>query len=73
MVVIPVLARFLEEDKEDDIEDDIDTNSSMIPTMDEVLEKAKLRHGINLDPKQTRAYEMICTTFMIKIINDQCT
>jgi thymidine kinase len=49
-----------------------DTNNlPKILTMDDVLKKAKRRHGINLDPKQTKAYEMICTTFMIKIINDR--
>jgi flagellar biosynthesis GTPase FlhF len=54
-------------------EDDTETDSPRIPTMDEVLKKAKRRHGINLDPKQTRAFEMLCTTFMIKIINNQRT
>jgi hypothetical protein len=40
-----------------------DTNNlPKILTMDDVLKKAKRRHGINLDPKQTKAYEMICTT-----------
>jgi hypothetical protein len=44
---------------------------SHIPTMDSIIEKAKLRHGIDLDEKQTKAFEMICTTYMIRLINDQ--
>ena len=57
---------------DEDEEDDSETNHlPKVPTMDDVLEKAKYRLGIHLDLKQTRAYEMICTTFMIKIINDR--
>jgi flagellar biosynthesis GTPase FlhF len=42
-----------------------------IPTMVEVLERAKRHHSIELDAKQLKAYEMICATFMIKIIKNQ--
>jgi flagellar biosynthesis GTPase FlhF len=41
------------------------------PTMTEILEKAKQHHNIELDSKQLKAYEMICATFMIKLIRDQ--
>jgi hypothetical protein len=39
--------------------------------MTEILEKAKRHHNIELDSKQLKAYEMICATFMIKLIQDQ--
>lgn len=73
MVVGAVKRNLLSIDIDDeDEEDDSETNHlPKIPTMDDILEKAKRQRGINLDPKQTRAYEMICTTFMIKIINDR--
>jgi hypothetical protein len=73
MVVGAVKRNLLSIDIDDgDEEDDSETNHPpKIPTMDDILKKAKRQHGINLDPKQTRAYEMICTTFIIKIINDR--
>jgi hypothetical protein len=72
LVVGAVKRNLLSIDIDDgDEEDDTETNLPKIPTIDNVLEKAKHRPRINLDQKQTRAYEMICTTFMIKIINDR--
>jgi hypothetical protein len=73
MVVGAVKRNLLSIDIDDgDEEDNSETNHPpKIPTMDDILEKAKRQHGINLDPKQTRAYEMICTTFIIKIINNR--
>jgi hypothetical protein len=57
----------LESDDEDDAVNDV----PQIPTMAEVQERAKRHHSIELDAKQLKAYEMICATFMIKIIKDQ--
>lgn len=72
MVVGAVRRNLLSIDIDDiDEHNDRENNLPNVPTMDEVLKKAKRRHGIDLDPKQTKAYEMICTTFMIKIINDR--
>ena len=73
MVIGAVKRNLLSIDIDDrDEEDDSETNHPpKIPTMDDILEKAKRQHGINLDPKQTRAYEMICTIFMIKNINNR--
>ena len=52
--------------------DDSSTNDvPHTPTMTEILEKAKRHHNIELDSKQLKAYEMICATFMIKLIRDQ--
>lgn len=74
MVVGAVKRNLLSIDVDDtDEEGDTEADSPRIPTMDEILKKAKHRHGIGLDEKQTRAYEMLCTTFMIKIINDHRT
>jgi hypothetical protein len=68
MVVGAVKRNLLSIDIDDgDEEDNSETNHPpKIPTMDDILEKAKRQHGINLDPKQ-----MICTTFMIKNINNR--
>lgn len=41
------------------------------PTMIDFLEKTKRKHGIKLDEKQLIAYQMICTSFMIKVIKDR--
>jgi hypothetical protein len=57
----------LKSDNEDDATDDV----PQIPTMVEVLERAKRHYSIKLDAKQLKAYKMICATFMIKIIKDQ--
>lgn len=69
MVVGSVRANIFDSDfdDEDKSNDDID----QIPTMAEVLERAKRHHNIKLDAKQLKAYEMICATFMIKILKDQ--
>ena len=75
MVVGAVKRNLLSIDIDDGDEvDNSETNDlPNVQTMDDILEKAKRRHGINLDTKQKRAYEMICATFMIKIINDRHT
>ena len=65
MVVGAVKRNLLSIDIDDtDEEGDTEADSRRIPTMDEILKKAKHHHGIDLDEKHTRAYEMLCTTFM---------
>jgi hypothetical protein len=54
----------LKSDDEDDAADEV----PQIPTMVEVLERAERHHSVKLDAKQLKAYEMICATFMIKIV-----
>ena len=52
-------------------DNDADANPLQVPTMDATLKRAKQQHGIELDSKQMKAYEMICATFMIKIIRER--
>ena len=58
-------------DLDSDNEDDSTNNVPHTPTMTEIIEKAKQHHNIELDLKQLKAYEMICATFLIKLIRDQ--
>ena len=54
------------------LDDEEDSDDSMeTPNMNAILTKAREHHGIELDYKQTKAYEMICATFMIKIIRER--
>ena len=46
-------------------------DTPLAPTMIDFLEKTKRKHGIELDEKQLIAYQMICTSFMIKVIKDK--
>ena len=46
-------------------------NQSSTPTMDDTLDKAWQDHGIKLDDKQLLAYQMVCATFMSKILRNQ--
>jgi hypothetical protein len=71
MVVGSIRRNLLSVNLDEDEDEDTNVNLSQIPTMDSIIKKAKIRHGIELDKKQTKAFEMICSTFMIKIINDQ--
>lgn len=71
MVVGSIRRNLLSVNLDEDEDEDTNVNPSQIPTMDSIIEKAKIRHGIDLDKKQTKAFEMICATFMIRIINDQ--
>jgi predicted ATPase len=58
-------------DLDSDNDDDSTNDVPHTPTMTEILEKAKQHHNIELHSKQLKAYEMICATFMIKLIQDQ--
>ena len=73
MVVNSTKANPFDSDSEDDIDpnNDIHTNRrSEVPTMIETLATAKRKYGIQLDDKQLLAYQMICASFMIKIIQE---
>jgi hypothetical protein len=58
-------------DLDSDNDDDSTNDVPHTPTMTEILEKGKQHHNIELNSKQLKAYEMICATFMIKLIRDQ--
>ena len=47
------------------------TQQPCTPTMIQTLQDAEQKYNINLDKKQLLAYQMVCATFMMRIIRDQ--